>query len=86
MKDVLKSLFSSKKFLALLAGILVFLASKAGWGLSESDVMPVLLLVGTYLGAQGMADFGKSRSLIEAAALREVRAQEAKKPMPRGKK
>ncbi len=75
VKPVLASLFSSKKFLALLAGLLVWVVGKAGLELSDSDVMPMLLLIGSYIGAQGIADFRKEEAKVIADAL-------AKKPVP----
>lgn len=69
VKLVLKALFSSKKFLALLAGILVWLIGKAGLALTEADVMPALMLIGVYIGAQGVADMGKEKVKEEVKAL-----------------
>lgn len=78
IKPMLASLFGSKKFLAMLAGVLVWLSSKAGLGLSESDVMPLLLLIGGYIGAQGLADIGKEKAKVEKATVKELHAEAAK--------
>lgn len=77
IKAIAKSLFSSKKFLAMLAGVLVWLSSKTDlFSLSEGDVMPILLLIGTYIGAQGVADLGKEKEKVKVNALKELRAED----------
>lgn len=78
IKPVLGALFTSKKFLAMLAGILVWLAGKGGLAITSADVTPVLLLIATYVGAQGVADLGKSSSQIAAEALGKSQAPPSK--------
>lgn len=75
IKPVLAQLFSSKKFLAMLVGVLVWAAGKAGLHLSDADLMPVLVLIGTYIGAQGLSDVGKEKAKVLAEAIE-------KKPQP----
>lgn len=60
IKPVLAGLFSSKKFLMTLAGVLVWVVGKAGLHLDTSEILPVLILIGTYIGATGLEDFGKA--------------------------
>lgn len=74
IKPVLVGLFSSKKFLVLLAGALVWLLSKGGLAVTEADVTPLLYLVGAYLGAQGLADFRKEGDRALADSLGKSRA------------
>lgn len=69
IKPVLASLFGSKKFLALLAGGLIWLLGKGGLAVTEADVTPVLLLIASYLGAQGLADFRKEGDKALAVSL-----------------
>lgn len=56
-------MLSSKKFKVLVAGCLVVLAGgltgEVGWAKVIADV--VILIVG-YMGAQGLADFGKAKA------------------------
>lgn len=55
MKEPIPSLFGSKKFIMTLAGVAV-------WGIGQAtsfDVTQVLQLIGLYVGAQGVADWGK---------------------------
>ena len=69
-KGLAASLFTSKKFVALLVGLLVTLATYpmvrwAGMGEEEAAkialpiITKVVILVTGYLGGQGLADFGK---------------------------
>jgi uncharacterized membrane protein (DUF441 family) len=80
IKPILVALFSSKKFLALLAGVVVWLVSKAGLSLTDSDVTPILLLIGGYIGAQGLADIGKEKIKEEVKAVAASKAAEPEKP------
>ena len=59
IKPVLLGLFGSKKFMVLLAGVIVWLLGKGGLAITEADVTPVLQLMAVWLGAQGLADFRK---------------------------
>lgn len=62
---VLKDLFGSKKFLAALAGVLVaILNDVTGRPVSEESVYTCLAIIGTYIGAQGLADMGKEKEKI----------------------
>ena len=62
----LKELFSSKKFKVALCGILALICSVLAEKLSVQQAIesaiPIILV---YLGAQGLADFGKSAKTIE---------------------
>lgn len=69
IKPALVALFGSKKFLAMLAGAIVWLLGKSGLAVTSADVTPVLLLIGSYIGAQGLADIGKARAMIAAESL-----------------
>ena len=69
IKPILVALFGSKKFLLLLAGIVVWLLGKGGLSVTDADVTPVLLLIGAWLGAQGIADFGKESTKLSIATI-----------------
>ena len=58
---VLKSLFSSKKFVAMIAGVLATLIGKIGFDVPTETINQVVALVGTYVVGQGVADHGKHR-------------------------
>ena len=55
-KKTLSTLFGSKKFLMTLTGVLVWVVSRAGLNISPAAVEPVLMLIGMYVGAQGVAE------------------------------
>lgn len=57
-KPVMMELLHSKKFLVLLWTILLYVGARM-MGISQDEMLPVLLLVGMWLFAQGAADFGK---------------------------
>jgi len=59
LKPIFKALFGSKKFLALLAGVLVWALSLAGVAIPKESVIEFLGLVGAYIIGQGIADRGK---------------------------
>jgi uncharacterized membrane protein (DUF441 family) len=58
---VIKSLFSSKKFIAMITGVLATLIAKIGWDVPTETINQVVALVGTYVIGQGVADHGKHR-------------------------
>lgn len=66
--DALKRLFSSAKFITMMAGLLVYVAAKRGIVLDPSDAQAILILFGSLLGAQGLTDIGARKAHIEAAA------------------
>lgn len=78
--DTVKDLLKSKKFLALLAGLVVWLASLLGADLSNEQVLPVMLTIASYIVGQGIADKGKE-AVKEAA-----KAEAAGKKTSRAKK
>ena len=67
---LLKGLFGSKKFVALVIGLGVTAAVKMGLPEDAGKELStqVVALVATYLGAQGIADAGKEKAKIEVAA------------------
>jgi len=63
--DVLAELFRSKKFVAMLAGLIAMLVAKIGWQLDEATITQAVSLVGVYIGGQALADLGKEKAKIE---------------------
>ncbi len=64
MLAILKALFSSKKFLVMLAGIILAVANKLGLDLDPELVNQILALVGVYIVGQGIADRGKEAAKL----------------------
>ena len=58
---VLKSLFSSKKFVAMITGVIATLVGKIGFDVPTETINQVVALGGTYVVGQGVADHGKHR-------------------------
>jgi hypothetical protein len=61
-------LFTSKKFLVMLAAIVMAIASKLGLNLDPDLVNQVLAMAAAYILGQGIADRGKEAAKVEAAA------------------
>jgi len=69
MPQVLKDLFACKKFWSAVVGILAVLVGKIGWNVSEEVLWQIVAIIGTLLGAQGLADMGKEKAKTEAEML-----------------
>jgi xanthosine utilization system XapX-like protein len=66
---LLKSLFGSKKFLAMLSGIIGLIALKVfKVNLDSTTVAEIVGLIAIYIGGQSVADAGKEAAKIEAVA------------------
>jgi hypothetical protein len=57
--QTIKALFSSKKFLVTLAGVVGIIAAKLGWEAAPETCWQIVILVGSLVTGQGLADFGK---------------------------
>lgn len=68
MKQALLDLFTSKKFLAALTAILVYVAGRVGFDIDPSTLDHIFAALLVYVGAQGVADHGKSAAEVAAAA------------------
>jgi hypothetical protein len=66
--QVIKDLFSSKKFLVFLSAAIVLLASKLGFNWDPSTVDRFLGIASAYILGQGIADHGKEAAKVNAAA------------------
>jgi hypothetical protein len=60
--DTLMELLGSKKFLMLLATVIVALAAKLGWHVTTDQLLPWLGLAASAILAQGVADHGKGKA------------------------
>jgi uncharacterized membrane protein (DUF441 family) len=63
--QMLKTLLSSKKFIAMLAGLVATLVAKIGWNVDTETVNQVIALVVSYVVGQGIADAGKEKAKAE---------------------
>ena len=74
MKKALKDLLGSKKFLVTLAAIIVWVGGKAGLGLSTEMVLPIVTLLGVFVGGQAVADLGKEKAKVASDAITKASA------------
>lgn len=65
MLDKLKALFTSKKFICTVVGILLVIAGKVGIGITEDQMWAIVALIASFVTGQGLADFGKEKAKIE---------------------
>jgi hypothetical protein len=61
----MKTLFTSKKFLVALVGLVVATTAHFGLNLDEAAILTLLTPILAYIGAQGIADFGKEKAKVE---------------------
>ena len=64
----IRDLFSSKKYLMMLTGVIVLLGAKFGLQLDNELIAAILAVIAVTIGAQGVADQGKEAARIAAAA------------------
>ena len=67
---VLKKLLSSRKFVVMLVGMIAAVSARLGLPEEAADqvAMTIVVLAGSYVGAQGMADLGKEREAVKVEA------------------
>jgi hypothetical protein len=68
MKTVLLDLFTSKKFLAALTAVIVYVAGRFGFDVDAATLDRIYGAFLVYVGAQAIADTGKSAARIHAEA------------------
>ena len=61
MSKLVKELFTSKKFVAFLVGLLLMLLAELGFDADQDVVWQIVTLVASYITGQGLADFGKEQ-------------------------
>lgn len=67
MLTTLKTLFQSKKFLAMISGVAVYAANRFGFEVAQADADRILALFALYIGSVGLTDFGKEAAKHKAA-------------------
>lgn len=65
---LVSELFKSKKFVVMLAGILLAVANRLGLNLDPGLLQEILGMLGAFIVAQGIADHGKERAKVEITA------------------
>lgn len=68
MKNALFDLFASKKFLTALTAIIVYIAGRFGFDVDTAVLDRIFAALLVYIGAQGIADNGKSAAQIAASS------------------
>jgi len=68
MKTALFELFASKKFLAALTAIVIYVAGRFGFNIDTAVLDRIYAALMVYIGAQGIADIGKSAAQVTATA------------------
>ena len=63
--SLIKQILSSKKALATIAAILVWIFGRVGWDVAAEDLLPVIGALASYALAQGFADRGKESTKLE---------------------
>lgn len=80
MFDKLKQLFTGKKFLVMVAGLLVAFAARYGLNLDETEVAGIIVLFVSWIVAQGQADKNKEAEKVKAiAAITDAKGESASK-------
>ncbi len=65
MKQAIKELLESKKFLAAILAIVVWAVGRLGIDMSTEQLAPIVGSLWTYIVGQAIADHGKSKAKIE---------------------
>lgn len=75
--DILRALFSSKKFIAAVVGVIVGAGARYGLNLDPTDVAIILSPIISFIIGQGISDLGKDAAKINAAVeINPARAKE----------
>jgi hypothetical protein len=64
MKATLLELLTSKKFLATVTAVVVYVAGRWGFDVDTAALDRIFAALLVYVGAQGAADVGKSAALV----------------------
>jgi len=71
MIDAIKTMLSSKKFIATFVAVLVWVLARVGWDVNPDLLYPVIGSLVAFVLAQGWADKGKEAEKVKAAAAAE---------------
>ncbi len=75
MDRFMADVFTSKKALAALATLLVILLQAMGLPITEEMVNQILVIAGSYIVGQGIADHGKEAAKVHAKAIQDTRTK-----------
>jgi len=73
--ELLRELLTSKKFVAMLVGIITVVVTKIGWDIDHDTISQIVALVASYIVGQGFADKGKEAARIASAARTEKKME-----------
>jgi len=59
MKDVIRRLLSSTKFLTMVATVVSTVIARWGFDIPSEEITPIIAVVVSWLLGQGLADIGK---------------------------
>lgn len=65
IKNVIGGLLGSKKFVVMVGGLIITLAAKYKLNLDPDAVNKIVEVLMVWLGAQGLADWGKSAAAVK---------------------
>lgn len=68
MWTVIKQMLTSKKFLATLLSIVVWVGARLGWNVDYDTLLGVVSPLWLFILGQGLADTGKEKAVVEAKA------------------
>jgi hypothetical protein len=72
MKAAILEMLGSKKALAMLLAVIIWLVGRWGIQLDADDLAKAVMPIWVYIGAQAIADHGKGKAEVEAkSALRQ---------------
>jgi hypothetical protein len=69
MWKLLAEVLTSKKAIATMAGVLIVATNKIGLQLPEEAVTQIIGAIAAYVVSQGLADFGKNKTVPPVALL-----------------
>ena len=69
MWKLIGEILASKKAVATMAGVLIVATNKIGLQLPEDAVTQIIGAIAAYVVSQGLADFGKNKTVPPAALL-----------------
>ena len=68
MKDMLYTLFTSKKAWATITAIVVWIVGRFGADVPAEDLLPLVAALLTFVAGQALADTGKEKAKVERDA------------------
>lgn len=81
--EVLKELFTSKKFITAVAGLITLGLAKIGFNADENTIAGIIAMVSALLLAQGATDLGKAKEETSNIPKLEILKSALKKDTPK---